>query len=393
MKDKTIEELMERREAIATEIDLPEADLDALMEEARAINEELERRKAEAEKRSNIRAAVAKKDGEKIVEKEKKMTIDEIRSSKEYVNAYANYIKTEDDRECRALLTDLALDDESNPVTNGLPVPTIVDSFIRTAWEKNEVLRRVRKTYVRGVLHVGFELSATQAVPHMEGGGAPDEEDLQIGTVALVPQSIKKWIAISDEAMDMGGEEFLRYIIDEITYQIAKRAQLELLKAILRAPEDPTETAVSVHRFTVTDAQTLSAVAIALGSLSAEATDPVLVMTRQEWARFKAAAATANYAYDPFEGLPVVFVDRLPASTSQTVRFILGDFARGALMNFPNGEEIKVKRDDLSLSEQDLVKFVGRMYVGMGIVADKMFVVAMSETSGGGVGGVAHDQP
>jgi len=374
MKDKTIEELMERREAIATEIDLPEADLDALMEEARAINEELERRKAEAEKRSNIRAAVAKKDGEKIVEKEKKMTIDEIRSMPEYVNAYANYIKTEDDRECRALLTELA---DAENMSGPLPVPAIVDGFIRTAWEKNEILRRVRKTYVRGVLRVGFELYADGANEHEEGApNAPTEETLKIGTVQITPVSIKKWVTVSDEAMDMGGEEFLRYIVDEITYQIAKFIANGIISTIGGLPATAASNHVSVPAITNAGTDLLSIVAQAMALLNADASDIVVVMNRATWGQFKAAQAAANYAYDPFEGLPVVFDNEMPTIANSTATkpwLVVGDFARGALLNYPNGEEIRVKRDDLSLAEKDLVKFVGRAYVGIGIVADKMF--------------------
>ena len=65
-KDMSVDELMERRAAIATEIDAPEADLDALESEARAINEELETRKAEEAKRNEIREAVKNGDGEEI---------------------------------------------------------------------------------------------------------------------------------------------------------------------------------------------------------------------------------------------------------------------------------------------------------------------------------------
>ena len=42
IKEMSIEELSERRAAIAAEIDAPEADLDALEAEARSINEEIE---------------------------------------------------------------------------------------------------------------------------------------------------------------------------------------------------------------------------------------------------------------------------------------------------------------------------------------------------------------
>ena len=55
----TVEELLERRSAIAAEIDAPEADLDALEAEARAINEEIENRRAAETKRNEIRSAVA----------------------------------------------------------------------------------------------------------------------------------------------------------------------------------------------------------------------------------------------------------------------------------------------------------------------------------------------
>ena len=104
----TVEELMERRAAIATEIDAPEADLDALEAEARSINEELENRKNAETKRNEIRNAVANGEGEVekefVEERKNEMTLDDIRSSKEYVDAFANYIKTGKDDECRAVL-------------------------------------------------------------------------------------------------------------------------------------------------------------------------------------------------------------------------------------------------------------------------------------------------
>ena len=46
-KTMTNEELEQRRSQIATELDAPEADLDALESEIRGINEEIETRKAD----------------------------------------------------------------------------------------------------------------------------------------------------------------------------------------------------------------------------------------------------------------------------------------------------------------------------------------------------------
>ena len=372
MNEKTVEELLERRAAIAVEIDAPEADLDALEAEARAINEELEQRKAAEIQRNEIRNAVAEGDGEikETFEKEerKTMTVEEIRSSKEYVNAFANYIKSGKDDECRALLS-------TNATGGYVPVPSIVEGRIRTAWERSGLMELVRKTYIRGNLKIGFELSAGGAVIHTEGTTAPSEETLTLGVVELKPESIKKWITISDEAMDMGGEEFLYYIYDEITYQIAKKAQEELLAKIVALTASATSTAVGVG--IVAGTPSVGLVASALGTLSGEAANAAIVMNKGSWAQFKAAQYANSFSVDPFEGLPVYFDNSLPAYTSSgttgSTWCIVGDFGLGAHANFPNGDEVTIKYDDLSLAEKDLVKLVGREYVGLGIVADHAF--------------------
>ena len=205
-KEMTIEQLEERKAAIVTEIDAPEADLNALEEEVRGINAELEARKNEAAKRAEIRAAVAQGEGvtvQKIETEERKiMTNAEIRNSHEYNVAYANYIKTGNDAECRALLTE--------NVSGTVPVATYVEGRVRTAWDREGIVSRVRKTFMKGNVKIGYEISATGAIVHTEAANsAVTEETLTLGIVNLVPQSIKKWISISDEVYDLAGEEFL----------------------------------------------------------------------------------------------------------------------------------------------------------------------------------------
>ena len=369
MENKSIEELLERRTAIASEIEVDGADLDALEAEARSINEELERRKAVELEKAELRNKVADGDGEKlkdfIEEREKTMTNEEIRASHEYNVAYANYIKTGDDKECRALLTELA--------SGSVPVATYVEDRISTAWGKLGIMALVKKTYVKGILKVGFEKSATAATVHTESTTAVTEETLELGAVSLTPASIKKWISVSDEALDLSGEMFLDYIVDELTYQIAKKAQSLLISKIAALSTTIATNAVSVGKIAANPA--LGTVAAAIGQLSDDAANPVCVMNKGTWAQFKAAQYAASVAADPFEGCEVYFDNSLPvASTTTTdVYMIVGDFAVGAQANFPNGEEITIKRDDLSLAEKDLVKFVGRQYVGLGIIADKAF--------------------
>ena len=372
-KEMSIEELNERKAAIALELDAPEADLDALEAEARAINEEIEARKAAEAKRAEIREAVANGAGvvtetiEPEVREEEK-TMEEIRNSNEYINAFAEYIKTGNDAECRALISENA--------TNGtVPVPELVYDIVKTAWERDGIMSRVRKSFLKGNLKVGFEISSSAAATHNEGV-AVNEETLTLGIVNLVPQSIKKWISISDEALDMSGEAFLRYIYDELAYRIAKKAADLLVADIIACGTASTTTCPGVPKITAATA-TLGTVADAIAHLSDEAANPVVMMNKLTWGTFKGLQAAGNYGYDPFEGLPVVFNDTITAysaATTGVAYMIVGDLEQGALANFPNGQEISFKYDEMTLAHQDLVRVIGRQFVGLGVVAPNAFV-------------------
>lgn len=368
IKTMTAEELMERRAAIALEVDAEDADFDALETEARSINDELASRKAEWDAHQAELDKIAQMTGEPIVEEPKTMTNEEVRASKEYINAFVNYLKTEDPTECRALLTD-------NVSTGGVPIPKYVEDKIRTAWDRVELMGLVKKTYIKGNLNVGFELSADPAYLHTEGSAANTEEALTFGVVDLTAKSIKKYIKISDEAIDLKGEAFLDYIYDELTYRIAKKAQEQLIGKITALTASATTQAVGVG--VVKGTPSIGVIAQAIGELSDEAQNPVIVMNKGSWAKFKAAQYAGNFSVDPFEGCKVYFDSSLPTyvttGTANSTWAIVGDFANGAQANFPNGDDITIKYDDKSEAEKDLVKIVGREYIGLGAVADHAF--------------------
>lgn len=375
LKDMTIDQLLERRTAIAGELDAPEADLDALENEVRSINEEIEARKAAETKRNDLRAAVASGDGEvtKTFEKEerKEMTLDEIRSLPEYVSAYAEYVKTGRDTECRAILTDNAgnITGKDGPV----PVPVLVDEIVRTAWERDEIAQRLRKTYFRGNLKVAFELSADPAVVHAEGAAAVAEENLQIGIINMVPQTIKKFVRISDEAVTMGGEAFLRYVYDELTYQIIRKVVATAVAAVAGAGATSSANAIGVP--TVTGAPSLTIIGTAFANLSDEAANNVIVMNKLTYAEFLTAQAAGSFNFDPFMGLPVLFNNSLPAysaAASGAVYAFVGDLS-GVQANYPEGDGVAIKYDDLSEAESDMVKIVGRQYVAVALTAPGRF--------------------
>lgn len=360
-----------RMAEIKNEMNLDDANLEMLNAELDAIEERRAIIKAEVEERAKEMAQVIESPVAEpiMVEERKSMSEVEMRNTREYINAYADYVKTGDDTECRALLTE-------NVSGGSVPVPELVDGVVRHAWEKDGIMSRVRKSYVKGNLKVGFELSADGAVVHTEGANAPNVENLVTGIVTLVPASIKKWVKISDEVMDMSADAFLSYVYEEVAYQIAKKCADELIAKIEACGTASTSTQVSVPAVKVTTIGQ-DTIAKAIANLSDEADKPVVMMNKLTWADFKGKQYAGNYATDIFEGLDVVFNNSIKAfsvATTGETYAIVGDLGHGALANFPNGEEITFKFDDLSLAEADLVKIVGREFVGLGVVAPNSFV-------------------
>lgn len=352
LEKRAAEIAAETADADKDQIEALNDELDSIEERKKALNLEVEKRKKDAE-------AVASGKG-KEVEKRKeveKMTNKEVRNSQEYIEAFAKYIKTGKDAECRALLTE-------NVGGGVVPVPELVESRVRQAWENDEIFSRVSKTFIRGNLKVGFEISATDAAVHTEGDKTgPAEEVLTLGIVTMVPANIKKWITVSDEVLALGAEEFLAYIYDELTYKIIQKAADLVVAAITNAPATSDATHVGVAQITgpVSAATIIDAVA-ALGD---SARDNVLIASGATIAAVRKAALTASYAFDPFDGLTVIKKDGVTGA-------IVGDLS-GVQVNMPEGDAVTFKFDDLSMAEHDLVKIVGRLYAAIAVVGPKMF--------------------
>lgn len=364
LKDMTVEELIEKRTALTADLD--NADLDAVEAEVRAINDEIELRKAEAEKRNRILEAVKDGAGDVIetiknTEERTIMTNEEIRNSANYINAFAEYLKSGDDKECRALLTET--------VSGTVPVPAFVEGIIHHAWENDGILSRVRKVYIRGNLKTAFERSATEAEAHTEGTSAISEESLALGIVTLIPKNIKKWIRVSDEAVAMGGEALVRYIYEELAYQITKKLAALVVAGIAAANTSHSGSAVGIPK--VTAAPSVTLVPTAAANLSDEAGAVVVIINRLTEVNFLAAQASGSFAIDPFAGLTRVYTSALPAydtASASDVYAIVGDLS-AVTVNYPEGDGVVIKYDDLSEAEADLVKIVGRQYAAYAVTA------------------------
>lgn len=354
----------ETREATAETLETLTAELDAIEERKAAILAEAVEKRAQA-------AAVINGAGEVIEDakkEERKMDPREVRSTKAYEDAYVEYVKKGYrldglKEEQRVLLTENA--------DGTIAVPVYLEDRINTAWENDQIMSKVRRTFFPGNLKVGVEVSASGATIHQEGGDPIDEENLVVDFVELIPDYIKKMVKVSHTALALTGRAFLDYLYDEIEYQLVKKAGEKAVQDIITASTNPSNPLVATSTVANVDAPTTAELIAAEGLLGAGASDLVLITTRARAAALKAAAITASYGYDPFDGMTPVYVD---ASALGNLSFIVGDLS-GVQANFPEGAEPRYIFDEYTEAPSNIVRIIGRLAVATGVVAAGMFTV------------------
>ena len=387
-----LEQIEKRKKELLEEIEKAETKerIAELQEEVRKLNEDKEKLEEEAREKRNLLNEIADGKGKKIeggasttmTREERSKKLKDILSSEAYEIAYAEDIKHNTDKNTRSLLTDL--------VTGGsVPVPTYLEERINTNWESNEIYNLVNKTYFKGVAKIPFELSATDAEMHEEGAAAPNEEQLVLGTVEIKPATIKKWITISTEALELKGREFLDYIYDEIEYRIIKKLAGNIVNAIITAPTAATATAASITITQATRDVTVSDLITALGDISAEAKNVVYVMNKKTFYGkvINLTASTGQPIFTPVAdngelrpnifGHPVVFSDDLKeqdGTTTHETDIIVGDLS-GVTVNHPGERNVNFVTDPYSLAEDDLVKIVGKLMANAKVTKDKHFAL------------------
>lgn len=373
IKTFSMEQIETRAAEIKTEID--KAESKEQLDQLNAELEALETRKEEIamETRKENMKAVAEGAGTVIgkpIEKEVR-TLESVKASKEYLEAFANYIKTGSDKECRALMTDLVAD-------GSVPTPTVIDNFINTAWERANLISRVRRTSIQGTAKYPFEYSATGASTHVEGADAPSEEQLVLGTVSVEPIMLKKWITVTDEVLALKGQAFLDYVYDEIEERILELADAQIIAAIKAAPAAATKTKAGVRQLNVA-AFDFSTIFAAQAELVAAARNVVAIMNKKTY--FNTFMALKDLSDRPIynvvseNGRPSYYLNGVEVifdNTLQEDEIIVGDLG-GIIANLPTGREVTFVTDPYSLAESDKVKIVGKMYAGIDVVRDGYF--------------------
>lgn len=365
----TVEEMRNELKEVRAKIDTATAEdmvglidradeLIAGIAEARAVEDE----KKEKEARSQAAAMLTAGADLKPIE-ERGVSTMEVRAKDEYLIAYNDYIKTggKDDAVLRKLLT-------TGVETGTVPVPVIVDEIVNNNWDSNEFLSHITKSEKKGVMKYTWEVSATDAAEHKEGAEAVAEEDLKLGVGQFADTMLKKWISVSDEAINMNGV-IVDYLYDEITHKLNAGAVKLACQAVVKAATDSAEKAPSVSEITVTEPGATDWIS-AIGELAGGAENPVVVTSRKYAAAYKIKALEANYVQDPFDGLEVVTVDQ--AVLGDDIIGFVGDLSK-IHMNFPGGIEPELIFDPYSMATEDLVRIIGKLQVGYAIVADKAF--------------------
>ena len=354
IKTLDIDALERRADEIAEETRTADADqLEAITAELDAIEERKNVIIAEMEQRREDTAAVINGAGKVIAESAQEVINPmENRNSKEYLEAWVEMQKGRATVEQRALLTE-------NAAENGMiAVPVYVEEKVNTAWESNEILRRIKRTYFKGNVRVPVEVSSDGAVVHAEGTAAISEENLVIEFVDLHPHTLKKMVKYSTECLDLKGQAWVDYIFDEIEYQIVKLAAEGAVISMGASSFAATYNAAG-------SALTTADVVNAEGLLGGEATNPVLITTRATAAALKAAAMSAGYGYDPFDGMEVIYTSSTALGSNLG---IIADLS-GVQMNFPDGDQPKFVVDEYTEAPADIVRVIGRLMCAGAVVA------------------------
>lgn len=348
IKDMQMADIEARSAELEAEMSAEGADIEKIAAEVTALEERKAQIVAEAEERKAVLEEVEKTAVEIPQERKENM---EKENRTEMIEALAEYIKGRATSEQRAMLL-------TTNASGTVKVSDIVDDYIWTDWNQSNILSRIRKVYVKGNYSVGYEASASGAVKHTEGAAAPTEETLTLAYVDFIAEYYKKWIRVSDTVLALKGQAFMDYLLDEFGHQLA----VALENAVVA------EIASSDLSAKVTGAIDNTAAMKGFAALSDEATNPVVIISKANYAAIMNARATTGAKIeDPFNGMEVLF--------NNTVTGMLVGDLDGVVANFPEGEDFKFIVDETSLAEQDLVKIVGKVLASIHLVRPNGFAV------------------
>ena len=396
MADEQIEKLAARKNEIAEQITekrnaFESSDVetrDSLLNEVEKLQSEAEGIDKDIEEMRSIKEQFAKQEERmslvKNVETEKvearaKEVANDIYDTPEYRQAWVDAVRTGDETQLRAMTTG----------TTNVPVPTIWQSYVETAWYNyGKFSRLVNKSYIQGYLSIPLETAADAAVIHTEGADAPNEESITLGLVELKPAMIKKWISMTDELMAMTADDFMRYLADELVYRVV----LKLDNGIISGAVDSNGKGIvgivgNANTLDNTAALSFNVVNEVIADLVTFDNLTLAINPKTFFKNFMSLTdlqgrpiyqvATDNAGKPQYyiNGIRVEFTQALPAYDSAAagaVWAVVGDF-RGYRLNLPEGEMVRTLFDPYTMATEDKARMVGRLYAAGNVARLKHF--------------------
>ena len=378
-KEMESEQLIERRNAIAEELDAPEADLDALEAEVRAINEELEARKNNEAKKAEVRKAIA--NGEQPVEKIKEfkeVTKMEERiftpDSVEYRDAYMKNLQGKP----------MSIEERTALSGASYVIPTETLNKIYGKLEENQLIREIDALYVPGYVSVPTAATVNDASWIAMASASTDSSDA-MGTVSLTAKKLIKTIEITADIQTMSIPAFQGWLVNKL----AQKMEAAICAAIVNGagstsvPQGVGQCGITTS--TAIAGATLAKLSAFMGGLKAPYHNGAIwVMSAENFFTYVLPLASDSNGYLVQDGIGyrllghrVVLDDNVDAckfksgSTAEAANadhIIFGNFKAGYVFNF--GEGIQVEADN-SVSFRSGSTVYRAMALCDGAVADK----------------------
>lgn len=406
MADEQIEKLVARKNEIAnsmvekrklfeeSDVETRDAlieDVDNMSKEAEEIDKEIEELKEVKdtfEKQEERMGLFKNVEPEKVEERTSEIK-NNVLDSKEYRDAWVESIKKGDDSYARKVLRDDPVVYGMATTNDNVPVPTIWQSYVETAWYKyGKFSRLVNKSYIQGYLSIPFEADATGAVVHTEGADAPTEEAITLGLIELKPAMIKKWISMTDELMAMTADDFMRYLADELVYRVVLALDNGIINGALdtngkgvvgivgneNVENHPAALTFNVVNEAIADLVTFENLTLAINPATFFKNFMGLT-DLQDRPIYQIAHDNAGKPQYYVNGIRCEFTQALPAyddAKGGDVWAVVGDF-NGYRLNLPEGEMVRTLFDPYTLATQDKARMIGRLYAAGNVARLKHF--------------------
>lgn len=379
IKEMTAEQLVERRSAIATELDSPDADLDALEAEVRAINEELETRKNTEAKKAEVRDAIANgtQPAEKIKEFKEVTKMEERIFTPDTVEYRDAYMKN-------LMGKPMSIEERSALSGASYVIPTETLNKIYGKLEENQLIREIDALRIPGYVSVPTASTVNDASWIAMASASTDSADA-MGTVSLTAKKLIKTIEITADIQAMSIPAFQGWLVNKL----AQKMEAAICAAIVNGAGSTTVPQgvgqCGITTSTAIAGATLAKLSAFMGGLKAPYHNGAIwVMSAENFFTYVLPLASDSNGYLVQDGIGyrllghrVVLNDNVDdckfksgstAEAANADHIIFGNFREGYVFNF--GEGIQVEADN-SVSFRSGSTVYRAMALCDGAVADK----------------------